>query len=585
MQMTTITNLRGPEGKEGPQGLPGAEGVPTDEAVAILLQVPSESATAADLLVRARQEWVVRNVRDYGAVGDGAADDSGAVQAAVDAAGAYGTVAFEAGKDYVIQDVILLPSGITIEGNGAILRKRAGAVQRALFANKSAVDAVGYGAGGRDITIRNMAIRGDYSVALGSTVDPVITFHHVTGLTITDVIFSEGTGHYLDLLGCDTIRVERCEFRGIRNAATREFSEAIQIDVSTAEGTSYRDEEPSSFDGLPTRNVKVTHCVFTNHTVAGTTYPLPHALGAHSGALIDDAGYYQDIWFTDNIMRGWSEIPTVWHGWVHLPGSRRVTIRGNTFVWDGPAVTGAVVAIGAAPMAYVTPFAEVANPTPTKTLINRPPVDWVIEGNIIHGFGSVTGGNRGVIDYRGAGKRCSPVIVGNTVSSAGNGALQIVDTGDVLVKGNALTNTSAAVGVSLSGVTGSVAENVIRQTGAGHAVRATSCADMVISNNRVQGGTTAIRIIAMNNGMCCQNYVYDYTSTGIVVGNGDDPGVSYDVSVIGNRIRSSIAGISESLRIGPMATRAMRFGNRLRDGGPINDSGAGTITSSADSTA
>lgn len=585
MAFTTITNIRGPEGPEGPQGLPGAEGVPTDEAVAILLQVPSESATAASELVRARQEWVVRNVRDFGAVGDGVTDDSVAVQAAVNAAGTYGAVAFEAGKTYVIQNVILLKSGITIEGNGATLRKRTGAAQRALFANKSAPGAVGYGAGGRDITIRNLAVRGDYTVSLTSTVDPVITFHHVSGLTVTNVVFSEGTGHYLDLLGCDGVRIDHCEFRGIRNTVTREFSEAIQVDVSTVEGTTYRDEEPSSFDGLPTCNVKVTHCTFTNSTVDGTVYPMPHAIGSHTGALVTDDGYYQDIWFTDNIMRGWSDIPTVWHGWVHLPGSRGVIIRGNTFVWEGPAVTGSVAAIVAAPMTMVTPFSEVANPTPTKVQIDRPPTNWVIEGNIAHGFGAVTGGSRAVIDFRAAGKRASSVIIGNTVSAAGNGAVGVVDAGDISVKSNTLTNTSTAVAVVLTNTSGSVSENVIRQTGAGHTIRATGCNDMVISNNRIQGGTTGIRIAGMNNGMCCQNYLYDYTSYGIVVGNSDDAGTSYDVSVIGNRIRSVDPGVIEGLRIGPMSTRAMRFGNRLRDGGALNDTGVGTITSSADAIA
>lgn len=41
-----IANLKGPQGKDGPQGLPGAEGVPTDEAVAILLGIPSQTQTA-----------------------------------------------------------------------------------------------------------------------------------------------------------------------------------------------------------------------------------------------------------------------------------------------------------------------------------------------------------------------------------------------------------------------------------------------------------------------------------------------------------------------------------------------------------
>ena len=582
MARVPIANLKGPEGKRGPQGLPGAEGVPTDEAVSILLSVPSASQTAADAVVRARQERVVFNVHDFGAVGDGVTDDSAAVQAAVDAAAPLGSIQFESGRDYHLSNLVILNDPITVEGNGATLRKLASSTSRVLFTNHSALGAVGYGAGGRDVTIRNMTVVGDYSAAIESTRDPVITFHHVSGITITNVFFSQGTGHYVDLLGCDTIRIDRCEFAGIRNLPTREFSEAIQMDSSTREGASYIDEEITSYDGLPTRNIRVTSCVFTGAVVDETAYPLPHALGAHAGSLETDDGYYEDIWFTENILRGASDVPTVWFGWVHLPGSRRVTIRGNTFIWDGSPATGSVVAICAAPLPYVIPLAEVTNPTPTKTLINRPPLDWVIDGNIIHGFSGVTGGSRGAIDVRAAGARCRINITGNTVSSAGNGALQVADALDVNVKANTFVNSSSAVGIVLLSMSGAFAENTVTQLGNGHAIRATTCSNLTIMNNVLRGGTTAIRVIGLNNGMVCQNYVYDYTAIGIVVGNGDDTSTSYDVSVIANRLRSTIPTITESIRIGPISTRAMRFGNRYRDGGVITDTGVGTITSAGD---
>lgn len=73
MAFTTITNLRGPEGKRGPQGIPGANSLPTDAAVAGLLgtEGDSESKTAATEIARHVADTRVTTERKAGTAPSG----------------------------------------------------------------------------------------------------------------------------------------------------------------------------------------------------------------------------------------------------------------------------------------------------------------------------------------------------------------------------------------------------------------------------------------------------------------------------------------------------------------------------------
>lgn len=76
------------------------------------------STTARALGVRFAE---TKNVLDYGAVGNGTANDTAAIQAAVTAAGAYGTILLPAGKTFKTVSQITLLTGQTVWGYGAIV--------------------------------------------------------------------------------------------------------------------------------------------------------------------------------------------------------------------------------------------------------------------------------------------------------------------------------------------------------------------------------------------------------------------------------------------------------------------------------
>lgn len=92
------------------------------------------------------------SVLDYGAKADGVTDDRGAIQAAINATPAGGTVSFPAGT-YAINSTVYLRSGITITG--------AGTNQTVLvMPRKSAATVMLYGVNISGAAVRDLALRG-----------------------------------------------------------------------------------------------------------------------------------------------------------------------------------------------------------------------------------------------------------------------------------------------------------------------------------------------------------------------------------------------------------------------------------------
>jgi hypothetical protein len=66
------------------------------------------------------------NVKDYGAAGDGSADDTAAIQSAIDSASYGATVAFPAGT-YLVSAPIVMTGGLSYLSYGAVIRQKTGA--------------------------------------------------------------------------------------------------------------------------------------------------------------------------------------------------------------------------------------------------------------------------------------------------------------------------------------------------------------------------------------------------------------------------------------------------------------------------
>lgn len=570
----------------------GKVGLATSEQViAGSTATPPKAVTPAG----ARTLHELRGVspESFGAVGDGLANDSAAFQAAIDSMPNGGVLTLTKGAEYSLPVTVVLRSNTTIEGNGAVLRKRAGADERCVFSNLSAPNAKGYGAGGRNITIRNVKFVGDYSIPVAQYKDICVSFHHVDGLRVEGCDFEQGmhNSHYLDLLGCSDVSITNCTFSGMRPISGREYIEAIQIDSSTRGGASFDREEITSYDGLPCRDVRVIGCLFQGLNLGGTYYEMPTALGTHGGALTTDDGYIQGVTFSNNQCVGhYTPYTGFWVGLVTLPGARGVVISDNVFRWTGAPVNGSAAVINMAGLGSVVPLSEVQKTPATSEAITpyRGPQDWVIRGNSFVGFENGPADNSSGLIYSSTRVGDRIVISNNVVGGSRSPALwlnfiEAASTHNVRVDGNIFKVNSdrpvycayfafaqlAASGNTFECSNGQIGVYIIN----GHMVN--------IQGNSILNGSYAMIVANLNNGVIQNNLFYGYGVSGMLIGDAGDSGTVFDLSLTANRFTSSPVGTKKSVTIGSKATRLFRFGNRYRDGGPIEDNGSGSIANTA----
>src|SRR5699024_3969880 len=133
--------------------------------------------------------------------------------------------------------------------------------------------------------------------------------------------------------------VRGCVFEGANPIPGREYIEAVQLDSSTWAGPSDKATDSlDMYDGLPTRAVTVSGSEFRTLIVEGIEHSMTCAVGTHGYAIGGDDGYYADLAFTDNLVRGWPrDTVHYWAGWITLAGVRGAIIARNRFSYTGNA--------------------------------------------------------------------------------------------------------------------------------------------------------------------------------------------------------------------------------------------------------
>ena len=232
------------------------------------------------------------DVRDHGARGDGAADDTAAIRAALDAANAArGTLFFPAG---VYRDRLGEPfapaEGITVAGEP-----------------------------GRSVLRLEGPVSGEFAVFCA----PV-----AAGITLDGLVLERGADFpcvFVRIAGTERLTLSRMAFVGHQDRYARTFVHGVQLgaqDGATARGLRWTDSVVTSMTyGLfqtndstgRTDDVAVQRCRFVGNAETDLEFNSPH--GATSRVLVEDCE------FRDPIAQGFA---------VGVATGRDVTIRANT---------------------------------------------------------------------------------------------------------------------------------------------------------------------------------------------------------------------------------------------------------------
>jgi len=550
---------------------------------------------AFDQAVRGRLNGTI-TPEDFGAVGDGVTDDTAAIQAAIDELQDGQTVLFGMGKTYLHEGTFVIPStlsGITLDFNGATLQH---AGLGPTLTSHTVDDAPGYGSGGNNWTFRNGTIRGDYAGGYSC----IFNLHHVTGVTFEDCHFEEGMhsgGHYIDLLGCLDVYVGNCSFSGMNPSSNSEHIEAIQLDHSTYAGSSSKPTDASAtYDGLPTRRVRVEKCAFLPIEVGGTWYPTPNPIGNHRSALTTDDGFVQEVWFEDNYVYGWHPSPTsstAMRGWLHFLGARNIHVRRNTFQFWAPGETATGTIEHEAILYFqatttVVTAATAGEVSPTSTAYVRDCRDIHFTHNTLVDFANHPAPATGYM-VQGSGAASGVRVTDNTADSLPLHGLHGSSLSRSFFERNKLTITGNKRGVSWSaGDSNSVVDNdlMFDASSDGIGVQSRSGTGHIISGNRIWQGTIAIDIWGPTSySQITNNRAEDYMTCGIKIANSvtEDPQVG-DVLVAMNVLKTDLGSSHNSILIGSRGNRIRRFGNQCRNGGTLTDNGSGSITAATDQT-
>lgn len=353
------------------------------------------------------------NVLNYGALGDGVTNDQPAFVAAmasIEAVGGGQLYIPGNGRTYVINGVVEMTSNLEIVSDGARLIKTVGSPY-AFFVSLSH-GTTGFGSGVRNVKANGLTFVGDFDTDMGVC---GFALHHAQDVIIENCKFeqAQGTGHCIDLCGCDNVVIRNCDFLGFNNHLTGGFNrtEAIELDASYAAALSFPDD-PGSYDLLLSKNVTVDNCRFLPITVSAVTYPCPNPIGAHAQV---EGKAYTDIRFTNNyVLNPTQDVPVdaADNGWLvgvlHFPTTQGLWIEGNTFVQTVPRTQRVISVVSmsngvlASADPDITPPASGAWAAPVRSR------DIFIRGNKISGFKPPAAGTetpaiyiRGVTDTAG----------------------------------------------------------------------------------------------------------------------------------------------------------------------------------------
>jgi hypothetical protein len=379
------------------------------------------------------------SILHFGAVGDGVADDSAAINAAL--AGGNNTVYFPSGN-YLVQSYLRVYANTVIEMDVECTILNDNLTSEYVFVNGERGNtsyATGYDGEG-NITIRGGTIDNALRAARSQNTNP-ISFGHADGVLIENVRFLNNySSHSIEINSSRNVRIRDCLFSGLTapSPASREF---INIDYSFAIGF----PTFGAYDNTVCRDVVVEGCTFLDGDVGVGSHSAPAGADPdHIGIIVRDcyfenmtsAGITPQFW-DGSLVTGNTLVSCgarVIRGW----GITRSTISDNTIIGGGSSF-GITI----------------------DDASSRIPKDIIISGNRLIGTASTS-------IYVADSLRVK--VLGNLITAAGSEAILIDDTssfgevgGNTVLGANQINASKHAVDIEASDCI--VSDNIVSNDG------------------------------------------------------------------------------------------------------------------------
>lgn len=485
------------------RGQPGGIATLGPDGRVIPSQLPAQIAGAGGYIVT-----------DYGALGDGANDDSNAIQAVLDLVASTapgGRVIIPPGT-YLINAELEIKSSVWLDlAPGATIKRGSASMQYMLKNFNASYAPTGYlGRGGIRLSGGVWDAAGD---VLANPCTAIIFAHsdrvRVENITVRNV----QDWHGLEINSSRNVVVTASTFEGFNMVtAGRDISEAVQIDLAKDSGV-LPGIGSGAYDNTPCENVTVTGCTTRAY---GSLGAFGRLVGSHSFA---DGVFHKRIRINANSAQALRDYMVNGQNW------QDVAITGNTCTSSNGGVR---------------------LETPSSATVGAESFD--ITGNTFRDMGTTNGSASavsGVISIIGLTSPSSVparevVISGNIIKNYANAAaIEVINTADAVTTGNVIkagTNASAKGIDSVSSANAIVSANKIDTaftgihirdvnsvSGAGTEVEGNNLAACsntaaqidssatTFRNNRVRGSGNASKgSVEVNAGQCMfvGNYVW-----------------------------------------------------------------------------